>query len=213
MIEIIPNWHPIFVHFTVALLSISLPLFIVSYLTSNTSLASQWDTAGRWNLWLGTGITVLTVLAGWYAFNTVKHDTPSHEIMVEHRNLAIVTLLIFLVITIWSIVRYQAKKGKSWLFVAALLVGVGMLTSTAWHGGELVYRHGLGVMSLPKPESAGHEHAHSHEHGDSGAPQEMNPAQESMGEEEQGESMHTEEAQEHSDHPHDHEQGTAQEQQ
>jgi hypothetical protein len=29
MFEIIPNWHPIFVHFTVALLSLAVGLFVV----------------------------------------------------------------------------------------------------------------------------------------------------------------------------------------
>lgn len=37
-----------------------------------------------------------------------------------------------------------------------------LVIATAWHGGELVYRHGLGVLSLPVAEA---DHVHSHEHG------------------------------------------------
>ena len=39
----------------------------------------------------------------------------------------------------------------------------------AWHGGELAYRHGLGVMLLPAAEHAqmtGHEHGSSMDGGE-----------------------------------------------
>jgi len=38
------------------------------------------------------------------------------------------------------------------MFVGALLLPVTLLVITAWHGGELVYRYGLGVQSLPKTD-------------------------------------------------------------
>lgn len=31
---------------------------------------------------------------------------------------------------------------------------------TAWHGAEVVYRYGIGVLSLPKSEGKGHQHSH-----------------------------------------------------
>ena len=33
-----------------------------------------------------------------------------------------------------------------------LIALLGLLMTTAWYGGELVYRHGIGVMSLPNAE-------------------------------------------------------------
>lgn len=47
------------------------------------------------------------------------------------------------------------------MFIGLLLAAGVLLASTAWHGGELVYRHGLGVMSLPQPEGEGHDHEHT----------------------------------------------------
>ena len=38
-----------------------------------------------------------------------------------------------------------------------------VLGSTAWRGGEIVYRYGIGVMSLPQTsvdDKDGHEHSH-----------------------------------------------------
>lgn len=50
MIEIIPNWHPIFVHFTVALFSVATGLYALSLLVSNIQLKEQWRIVARWNL-------------------------------------------------------------------------------------------------------------------------------------------------------------------
>jgi uncharacterized membrane protein len=165
MLEIIPNWHPVFVHFTVALLSIAVLLFVVVRFLTADKLKQQCQLVAQWNLWLGAGLTVLTVIAGVLAYNSVAHDTPSHEAMTEHRNLALVTAGLFFAVAVWSWLRARSGQGANALMLVLLLVGGGLLASTAWHGGELVYRFGLGVMSLPKAEA--HDHAgkaHDHAH-------------------------------------------------
>lgn len=168
MIDIIPNWHPIFVHFTVALLSIAVALFVVTRFMGNDKLRTQWELVAQWNLWLGAIITLVTVAMGVVAYNTVAHDTPSHEAMTEHRNWALVTSLLFMVLAIWTALRARAGQGINALILAGLVAGGGLLFSTAWHGGEAVYRYGLGVMSLPKADShahaAGDHHAEAHAH-------------------------------------------------
>lgn len=165
MFQILPNWHPIFVHFSVALLTIAAALHLASHFVSKPDLATQWTIVARWNLWIGIGVTLLTVAAGWYAYYTVDHDTPSHAAMTVHRNWAMVTLALLLGIAAWEYYLYRHAKGKGWLFTGLLIVAAALLMSTAWRGGELVYRYGLGVMALPKPEGAGH----AHDHGDGNA--------------------------------------------
>jgi len=170
MPEIIPNLHPVFVHFTVALLSISVALFFILALLRDrlpTNLQTQWHAVARWNLWLGAAITLITGLAGLYAYNTVAHDTPSHMAMTDHRNWAIATIILFTGLAAWSIVRTRAAKTHGRLFVVVMVIAGVVLLSTAWRGGEVVYRYGLGVMSLPKAEGDGHNHSHGggHDHG------------------------------------------------
>ncbi len=168
MVEIIPNWHPIFVHFTVALLSLSVGLFVVTPWVKSP-LHEQWLIVARWSLWFGALAAIVTGFTGLDAYNTVAHDGPSHEAMTEHRNWAIATLTLFLALAIWSIaiVRKGRKVGAT--FVLCMVIAGAVLASTAWHGGEAVYRFGLGVMSLPKSEGEGHDHAHGegggHGHG------------------------------------------------
>lgn len=168
MVEIIPNWHPLFVHFTVALLSVSIGLLVVGYFVSNEQWQKQILTVAYWNLWLGVLITLVTVSAGWIAFNSVEHDDPAHEVMVEHRNLAFTTLGAFLVLGVWAAARYRRIVKPQVLFVILMVAAGGLLATTAWHGAELVYRHGLGVMSLP--DTGGHDHADGgHGHDESAA--------------------------------------------
>ncbi|MCF6323592.1 MAG: DUF2231 domain-containing protein [Gammaproteobacteria bacterium] len=160
MPEIIPNWHPIFVHFTVALLSLSVGLFIVTPFVKSP-LKEQWQTVARWALWFGAAITIITGFAGLYAYNTVAHDTPSHLAMTDHRNWAIVAIVMFLALAAWSIVWVRKGKNLGTVFVICMVIAGGVLASTAWRGGEVVYRYGLGVMSLPQAEGEGHSHSHA----------------------------------------------------
>lgn len=177
MINILPNWHPIFVHFTVALLIVAAAMHVLSHFVSDSDLKNQLTITARWNLWIGVGFTLLTVAAGWYAFNTVTHDEPSHLAMIEHRNWAMATFAVLLGIAAWEVYLYRHGKSKGWLFTALLVLAASFLLSTAWHGGELVYRYGLGVMSMPKAEGVGHAHNHGDMAPDQG---EMHHDQEDM---------------------------------
>lgn len=160
MVDIIPNWHPVFVHFTVALLITATALHVLSRFMPNSDLASQLTIAARWNLRIGVAATLFTAAAGWYAYFTVAHDAPSHIAMTDHRNWAMATLAVFLGIAGWEYWLSRRSKNKGWLFTGMLVVAAVLLLSTAWRGGELVYRYGLGVMSLPKAEGQGHNHQH-----------------------------------------------------
>lgn len=156
MPEIIPNWHPIFVNFTAGLLSTAVMLYLVALV-----LPEQWAErtrlVARWNLWLGTAFTVLTVLTGLQAYNTVVHDAPAHEAMTVHRNWALTTFVVFVILVVWAAyTRLLSNRRESRLFVVALLIGAVLLTVTGHRGAEVVFRYGVGVERLPDVDD--HEH-------------------------------------------------------
>lgn len=164
MIEVIPNWHPIFVHFTVALFSTSVGFYILAYFMTRVKsmqchLAIEFEIVARWCLWLAALVTLGTLAAGLYAYHTVHHDEISHMAMTNHRHWALATVGGIWPAAAWSVWNYRQQKALTLAFVVSLLVIQGLLLSTGWRGGELVYRYGLGVISLPASEGEEHHHA------------------------------------------------------
>lgn len=98
-------------------------------------------------------MSVVTVLLGWLAFNTVNHDDVSHEAMKVHATLALITLSAFGLLTLWSLWRRGPTANPSWPFTVFLLIAFGFLVATGLRGGELVFHHGLAVSSLPKSDA------------------------------------------------------------
>jgi len=166
MIEITPNLHPVFVHYTVALYSLSAIFYVAYYLIKADKIRSEITIVANWCLWAGAVFTVATVATGWNAYNTVIHDDPSHLAMTDHRNWALVTALLFMGVAIKQYIASRQGKFRSTAVSIVLLVGLVLLSVTAWKGGELVYRHGLGVMSMPVVSSEGGD-GHDHAHGES----------------------------------------------
>ena len=161
MFEVIPNWHPLFVHFSVALLSMATLFFVVMKIVGEHPIQEQLRILAYWNLWIGTGFAIVTATAGWFAYNSVAHDAPSHEAMTDHRNWALVTLSVFIIMSLWSIKQYKSVKNASVAFTIVMVLAFTLLASTGWRGSEAVYRYGLGVMSMPKVEGEGHAHEHA----------------------------------------------------
>jgi len=164
MFDILPNWHPVFVHFSVALLSVSIVFQMLVQVLRDGRVRREIAVVADWSLWLGALFTAVTVVAGWFAYNSVTHDEPSHAAMTVHRNWGLATLVAFMVLALWSVWNRRRGVTQAGLAFVVLLIAAGsVLAGTAWRGGELVYRHGLGVMALPMTEM--HADGHDHEHG------------------------------------------------
>jgi uncharacterized membrane protein len=157
-IEIIPNYHPIFVHFTIGLLSVSALLYLLGSILKKENLFI----AARWNLWIGAVLTIGTVIAGFDAYNSVSHDAASHAAMTDHKNWALPTAGIFLALALWTVWKHRGARTVSPVFVAIIVLASGLLAVTGYKGGEVVYRHGIGVMSLPDIQGDGGHGSHSH---------------------------------------------------
>lgn len=157
-----PNIHPVLVHFAYAL-GVSAAL---AYLGAWLAPEGRWRTSLRpaadWMLALAAVFVLATIAAGFQAYYTVPHDTPSHEAMTTHRNWAVPSGLALLALAGWRWFRKADVPGA--VFTLSSLVVAGLLTVTAWWGGTIVYKHGLGVQSLPAASGPGHDH----DHGDGG---------------------------------------------
>lgn len=165
MIEIIPNFHPAIVHFPIAFTTAALAFTSIGTLFRRWSYAAQCLVAGRWMLWGAALFALIAAVFGWFAFNSVAHDEASHAAMILHRNWALGALTALLALAAWDVWRGRSGRVPSPGFLVLLVAAWLLVMSTAWHGAELVYRHGLGVMSLPEVEGVGHAHEHGAGHG------------------------------------------------
>ena len=171
MIEIIPNWHPIWVHFAVALLCTSAFLFLIfGWRSSQTNSQTHALIVARWTLRLGVVAAIGALLTGYLASGSVAHDDVSHANMMVHRNWAFAATSIFAIIALIDLMKRNEAR-ISLISILLLVAGGVTLAKTGLEGAENVYQYGLGVRSLPDisthEHSAGEEAAqHDHENAD-----------------------------------------------
>lgn len=162
MIEILPNWHPVLVHFTVALLITAAILLWVGWALRESPSGTTCLTIGHWLLWLGAGITAATVAAGIYAYLTVDHSDAAHEPMLDHRNWALSTAALWWALALWAAWRVRQSRGIGLPFLGLVVIAAGMLVVTAFKGGELVFRYGVGVEAARSETGAASGAGHMH---------------------------------------------------
>lgn len=135
--------HPIIVDFAVALLVVSVAFDALAAVVDERDLR----VVAWWTLMLGTVAAALAVLSGYVAATLAGDEPVVVETVRLHRNLGLATLACFTVCALWRInapgsfpVRY---RDAYWALAA---VGLACLIITAYFGGVLVFRHGVGFV-------------------------------------------------------------------
>ena len=157
---IVPNFHVILIHLPLGLLAIGVAIELFSFLWRHSSFR----VAGRWMILLGTLGTIPAVTSGLYALSNVMSHGQGADSWVDLKNASGFSH------TDWNFVRYHIIMNVSGTILALfavvmwmgasdtwrrilripalliLIVALGLLTSGAWHGGEMAFRLGFGVQ-------------------------------------------------------------------
>jgi uncharacterized membrane protein len=155
MLDILPNWHPAVVHFPIALTLTATGLLLAGQLRVQSDRLLS---CARLLLPLAAVSALIAAGMGWQAFATVEHDAAGHLVMLRHRNWALASSLALLAIVLVDAWRQRNGKAPGPALAVAMLAVSGGLGMTGWLGGEMVYRHGVGVsasafaMPTPPPE-------------------------------------------------------------
>ena len=161
-LQITPNFHPIVVHFPIALTIVAFLLSIAAYVRRSHPVSAQLAAAGHFTLWLAAISAAVAVLLGWLAFNSVNHDDAGHAAMLLHRSWAIPTAIGLILLSCWDAWKYRVNELISVPMLFLLFLLSQAIAVTGWLGGEVVYRHGIGVLSLPSNEISAHGQHHKH---------------------------------------------------
>lgn len=159
-----PNIHPILVHFSYALSLSAFAVYILGRLLPSGPRKDGTQPAGDWMLAFGALAIVATIAAGFQAYYSVAHNGPSHAAMTTHRNWAVPSGAAIIILAIWRLVK--RSRPPSGIFLGLLAAAALSLSVTAWWGGNIVYKYGLGVQSLPTVTGDGHDHDHGEMSGD-----------------------------------------------
>lgn len=159
-LQAVANVHPLFVHFPIALLIISGVMFIACYFMELPELR----VTAKWNLILGALSAVAAVITGFIAAGTIPHNQEIHEAMLMHRNIMVPATLFSLALGAYLFFKKDPSLiHKQKVFLAGLVLILGLLALGADYGGKMVFKYGAGTELLKKlnaEEGVGHEHVH-----------------------------------------------------
>lgn len=158
------NYHPLFVHFPIALLLGSAFFYFLGVLLRKEDLL----VAGKWTLYLGAVSAAAAVWQGLEAEKTAAHGAGSHEIMILHKTIAFAVLAMSAALGAWVFFskRNLPAKGRP-IFLCGLAVLAALLVQGGDLGGRMVFMYGTGVgrkSMLRQAPPQEHEHG-GHEHG------------------------------------------------
>jgi uncharacterized membrane protein len=138
-------FHPIVVHFTVALLMTAL-LFELLRLVTRKEMFGE---VARWNMIFGGLAALVTFATGVLAESHVVIAGGAREIFERHETIGYITMILAVILLIWHIVPGRLYRRLYSLYLVILMAVVISLSIGAYYGGRLVYDFGVGVGTKP----------------------------------------------------------------
>jgi uncharacterized membrane protein len=135
-------FHPIFVHFTVALSAASLAFDVLAKIFSVESLAA----AGWWTLAAATLVTSFTLVSGLISrLRLSMEESTARRFLRAHMALGPITFGFLIAMSVWRATIWMEAALASWTYLIAMGAVMLSITLQGYLGGELVYRFGAEV--------------------------------------------------------------------
>jgi uncharacterized membrane protein len=144
-VNLLPGWHPLVVHFPIALTLTAGLFLIAAKLVRSDPLAATLATVGTWNLCVGAVAALFALGTGLAGVLDLQVGAAAHAAISAHVKWAMFTSLALILASVWRGAGTAQQSRPSWLFVAVLSMVCIALSMTGYLGGENVYRYGVGV--------------------------------------------------------------------
>jgi len=137
------NYHPLFVHFPIALWTAALLFELAARVMKNESL----HRTACGVLALGALAAIPAVMSGWSAQTAVPDTGAAHDVKELHENLMVSASILSGILAAVGLFILPRKPGAALraAFLAGLLVLVGLMAVGADRGALLVYHYGTSV--------------------------------------------------------------------
>lgn len=143
MISIIPNWHPLFVHFALAMPVTATLLLSLARAAHERPFAIGAVQAAKWMLAVGIATLWLSVGTGMYAYLSEPLDAEAEHAVRVHQYWGWATAALFsMAPALW---HGGHPRRVALPLLLCCWMGTMTATVTGWLGAENVYRHGVGV--------------------------------------------------------------------
>jgi uncharacterized membrane protein len=138
----LPNLHPLAVHFPIALLPLAVGLDLLGIVHGRTELRA----VARWTLWLGTLGAAVAVLTGHEAADVLRPEvgTQAGTLMTTHHDVAMGVLGAAAVLSVWRLIGAERARA---LYLAVAVALVAAVVVVADLGGRMVFVHGVAVRA------------------------------------------------------------------
>jgi len=144
----LPNWHPLVVHFPIALVLSATALLLAARLLRGASLAATAATVGTWNLCLGAVAALFALASGLGAVLDLDVSAAARQAISTHLKWAMLTTLLLVLLAVWRGAGTASRSKPSWLFLIVLIAASAALIITSYRGGKNVYEYGVGVRKI-----------------------------------------------------------------
>lgn len=158
------KFHPVFVHFPVALLLLAGLMAFISLFAK--AKKEEWKTALIKILIVGTAFAALAVISGLIEEESLKHNEAIHKILILHKYNGLGIFFFFSSILIWYFLRRKIMRNNEYAgWALSVSIGSVLMLWQGYLGGEMVYNHGAGVkpMEFLMEGKGGHDHKQKQE--------------------------------------------------
>jgi uncharacterized membrane protein len=145
-VSLCPGWHPLVVHFPIALTLTAGILLLAARFVRNDLLAATLATLGTWNLCMGALAALIALATGLAAALDLQVGAAAHASIASHVKWAMFTSLALLLTAVWRGAGTPQQSRPSGLFLIVFTLTCMALGVAGYHGGENVYRYGVGVQ-------------------------------------------------------------------
>jgi len=144
--------HPMLVHFPLALLPVALASQAIALWRDDNLFGRSCVAQSAFWLYVLSALGAISAaIFGDMAFDIARESGVSTNLMEGHEELGMLSAWLLSGITVVFAFFYRKQVGSRPLAITFFIAGISVLALvliTAWHGGQLVYEHGVNVHTL-----------------------------------------------------------------